>query len=155
MREDDWQVLELALQHVQEVDNKTSGVTRDWTSLGLLLKSLRDSITKPLQRLPLPIATFVSEGVLVVTRVGHPLFTPLTKFLVTRPFLDHAEVRPSSPSKALKGRASSVETARIPVDSLPSAHVMIASQPPTSSRPHHLRTHASRISPTHTHAHAC
>jgi hypothetical protein len=29
------QVLELALQHVEEVEEKRSGVVRDWTSLGI------------------------------------------------------------------------------------------------------------------------
>ena len=87
-----YQVLELALQHVEEVQAKTSGVVRDWTSLGVLLKTLRDSITSPLQRIPLPIATFVAESIVVVTRTSHLLFSSVTRYLLSRPFLDHAEV---------------------------------------------------------------
>ena len=88
-----YQVLELALQHVEEVQEKKSGVTRDWTSLGVLLKSLRDSITQPLQRIPLPVASFVAESVAVVTKPSHALFSAVTRYLLSRPFLDHAEVR--------------------------------------------------------------
>ena len=87
-----YQVLELALQHVEEVQEKRSGVVRDWTSLGVLLKSLRDSITQPLQRVPLAIASFVAESVGVVTKPGHALFSAVTRYLLSRPFLDHAEV---------------------------------------------------------------
>ena len=95
MRRLGYQVLELALQHVEEVQEKKSGIARDWTSLLLLLKSLRDSITCPLQRLPLPVAAFVAESVGVCTRTSHLLFSPVTKFLLARPFLDHSEVSES------------------------------------------------------------
>jgi len=87
-----YQVLELALQHVEEAQEKKSGVTRDWTSLAVVLKSLRDSITQPLQRIPLPVAAFVAESIGIVTRPSHALFSAVTRYLLTRPFFDHAEV---------------------------------------------------------------
>ena len=86
-------MLELALQHVEEAQEKKSGVTRDWTSLAVVLKCLRDSITSPLQRIPLPVAAFVAECIGIVTRPSHPLFSAVTRYLLSRPFIDHAEVR--------------------------------------------------------------
>ncbi|EKX47056.1 hypothetical protein GUITHDRAFT_106970 [Guillardia theta CCMP2712] len=85
-------VLESALEVVEETRKKSSGLSRDWTSLGILLRSLRDAITQPLQKLPVIVTCFVAESIPIVLRPAHPLFQPVTSFLLQRPFLDLNEI---------------------------------------------------------------
>ena len=99
MRRLGYDVLEQALAMLEDAGGGGAsgggggkGASSEWGTLSVLLKSLRDSITEPLMRIPATTAMFVAESIPVVLRPASPIFTAVTKYLASRPFLSHAEI---------------------------------------------------------------